>query len=363
MSPASNTTVVSASDAGAAAMPLPAFRGDAASDGVPCVAQLAVLLAGQSASTRAPSISTGLGLPVAALPVTAERSLAACWVRRIVRAGFRGTVVVAVASEAEAGYYRQIGAALGPDMPAAVCGDATEAVRRGSALRIEVRIDTAGHRGPAGTIGDVASDHADRHGWSAADGGMLVIEASNAPNLDLPRFYAAIDPVGGALVGAAIDGSPCGVHWMSASALALVPRIGYFDLKEQLIPALVGSGRRVHAWMGTHESCRISDRASYLRAAALMQAAGAESIARDAVIEPGARVRGGSVVCRGATIERGALVVDAVVLPGARVCADAVVARSIVPPGSHVPRGYLVVDEVFGALGSVARSGTEGGAA
>jgi hypothetical protein len=45
------------------------------------------------------------------------------------------------------------------------------------------------------------------------------------------------------------------------------------------------------------------------------------------------------------------------------VCADAVVARSIVPPGSHVPRGYLVVDEVFGALGSVARSGTEGGAA
>jgi hypothetical protein len=49
-------------------------------------------------------------------------------------------------------------------------------------------------------------------------------------------------------------------------------------------------------------------------------------------------------------------------MPGARVCADAVVARSIVPPGSHVPRGYLVVDEVFGALGSATKYATEGGA-
>jgi carbonic anhydrase/acetyltransferase-like protein (isoleucine patch superfamily) len=55
-------------------------------------------------------------------------------------------------------------------------------------------------------------------------------------------------------------------------------------------------------------------------------------------------------------------VVDSVVLPGARVCADAVVARSVVPPGSHVPCGYLVVDEIFGELGSAAKSGTEGGA-
>ena len=39
-----------------------------------------------------------------------------------------------------------------------------------------------------------------------------------------------------------------------------------------------------------------------------------------------------------------------------------VVARSIVPPGSHVPCGYLVVDEIFGALGSASKSGTEGGA-
>jgi mannose-1-phosphate guanylyltransferase len=355
MSPTSNTTDVSASVAGAAAMPSSAGRADAPPGGVSCVAQLAVLLAGQSASTRAPIISTSLGLPVAALPVTAERSLAACWVRRIVRAGFRGTVVLAVASEVEAGYFRQLEASLAADLQSPPNG--------GAPSRIEVRIDTAGHRGPAGTIGDVAADHAAHHGWRAADGGMLVIEASNAPNLDLARFYGGIDSDGGALVGAAIDGSPCGVHWMSASALALVPRIGYFDLKEQLIPAVVASGRRVHAWMGTHEPCRISDRASYLRAAALMQAAGAESIAPDAVIEAGARVRGGSMICRGATVERGALVVDAVVLPGARVCADAVVARSVVPPGSHVPRGYLVVDEVFGALGSVARSGTEGGAA
>jgi ADP-glucose pyrophosphorylase len=93
-----------------------------------------------------------------------------------------------------------------------------------------------------------------------------------------------------------------------------------------------------------------------------MQAAGAAALAPDAIIETGATVRGSSIVCRGAAVERGALVVDSVVMPGARVCADAVVARSIVPPGSHVPRGYLVVDEVFGALGSATKYATEGGA-
>jgi hypothetical protein len=38
------------------------------------------------------------------------------------------------------------------------------------------------------------------------------------------------------------------------------------------------------------------------------------------------------------------------------------VARSIVPPGSQVPCGYFVVDEIFGELGLATKAGTEGGA-
>lgn len=349
MSPLSTTSDVRASAAVASAMP------DGGS--VPCVAQLAVLLAGQSSSTRAPRISTSLGIPTAALPITAERSLAECWIRRLALAGFRGTVVIAAATAEEARYYRQIRPPeLPAPVPAAVEGPSTEPIA------IEVRVDTSSHRGPAGTLGDIAQERIAAGARNAVDGGMLVIEASNPPNADLPKFLAAIDPTQGALVGAAVDGSPCGVLWLSDAAIALVPRIGFYDLKEQMVPAIVASGRKVHAWMGSHESCRVSDRVSFLRAVALMQAAGAAALAPDAIIETGATVRGSSIVCRGAAVERGALVVDSVVMPGARVCADAVVARSIVPPGSHVPRGYLVVDEVFGALGSATKYATEGGA-
>ena len=348
----------SLSEAGAtapSAIASPVAAPQAASQAASCAATLAILLAGQSQTTRHAQLSTSLGLPTAALPINGERNLVECLIRRMVDAGFRGTMVLALASEAERAFYANI------VLPAQV--DA-------GLVRLEVRVDTAGHRGAGGTVGDVWADV--RREACARDatvalesvhaGGVIVIEASTPPNFELARFLAAIDPAHGALIGAALDLTPAGVVWVSREAVALVPAIGFFDLKEQLVPAIVASGRSVHACVGSEESCRIVDRETYLHAVALMRAAGAEQFAADAVIEPGARVRGDSIVCRGAVVERGALVVDAAVLPGARVCADAVVARSIVPPGSHVPRGYLVVDEVFGALGSAAKSGTEGGA-
>lgn len=334
----------SLSESGPGALASPASPTSVAS----CPASLAILLAGQSQTTRHAQLSTSLGLPTAALPINGERNLVECWIRRMVDAGFRGTMVLALASEAERAFYANI--RLPEQFDAGL-------------VRIEVRVDTAGHRGAGGTIGDVWRDACTAGADEATQaGGVIVIEASTPPNFELCKFLAAIDPTQGALIGAALDLTPSGVAWVSRESIALVPAIGFFDVKEQLVPAIVASGRAVHACIGAEESCRIVDRETYLHAVALMRAAGAEPFAADAVIEDGARVRGDSIVCRGAVVERGALVVDAVVLPGARVCADAVVARSVVPPGSHVPRGYLVVDEVFGALGSAARSGTEGGA-
>jgi len=308
----------------------------------PCAATLAVLLAGRSSSTRPSPLSRSLGLPVAALPINAERNLAECWVRRLAVAGFRGTAVLALAAESDRAYFEQI------EVPAGVA--------------LEVRVDSSGHRGAGGTVGDTWRERFDGMDAAARGGGVLVAEVSNAPLFDFARLYAAIDRRLGAVIGAADDATPAGVSWFSTDALSLVPAIGFFDLKEQLVPAVVAAGRRVEAVVGTHASCRIADLESYRRAIALVCADGSFVAAPDAVIEPGATVRGASIVCRGAVVEQGALVVDTAVLPGARVCADAVVARSIVPPGSHVPRGYLVVDEIFGELGSTGRLGTEGGA-
>jgi len=313
-----------------------------AHEAAPCAATLAVLLAGQSSSTRPSRLTRSLGLPTAALPVNAERNLAECWVRRLADAGFRGTVALAVAHEHDRAYYGQI------TVP--------------HSIKLEVRVDSSGHRGAGGTLGDAWRERMPSMDEGAAKGGALVIEVTNSPNFDFGRLFAAIDLRLGAVIGAAADATPAGISWFSTEALALIPAIGFFDLKEQFIPAIVATGRRVEAVVGGEEACRIADIASYLRAIALLRAGGGASIAADATVEDGAIVRGNSIVCRGAVVERGALVVDTAVLPGARVCADAVVARSVVPPGSHVPRGYLVVDEVFGALGSSSRLGTEGSA-
>lgn len=307
-----------------------------------CPARVAVILAGRGATTRTVALSTALGLPVAALPINAERNLVECWIKRIVAGGFRGKVVLAINSESERAYYASLEAPEG--------------------VEIVVRVDTSGHRGAGGTTGDAWAELEERGLGELARGGAVVVESSNLPLFDFARFFGDIDLRDGALVGATDGAEPAGIVWLSAAALAAIPRIGYFDLKEQLVTALVASGRRVRASCGAAEACRINDLRSYLRAVSMMHAAGTASRCADAVVEPGAVVRGASLICRGAAVERGALVVDAIILPGARVCADAVVARSIVPPGAHVPCGYLVVDEIFGALGSVARSATEGGA-
>jgi hypothetical protein len=314
----------------------------AASPTAGCSARVAFVLAGRGATTRTVALSTALGLPVAALPINSERNLVECWVKRMAEGGFRGHVVLAITSESERAFYSALQAPPG--------------------ITLQVQVDTSGHRGAGGTLGDRWNELVDSLDAQGRAGGAIVVEASNVPIFDFGAFFAAVDPSQGAFIGASADATPAGIMWLSPDALGLVPRIGYFDLKEQLVTAIVRSGKRVGAHFGPTESCRISDRVSYLRAVSLIQADGAEGRCDDAVVESGAVVRGASLLCRGAVVERGALVVDSIILPGARVCCDAVVARSIVPPGSHVPCGYLVVDEIFGALGSAARSGTEGGA-
>lgn len=314
----------------------------AASSLHPCIATTAVLLAGHPSSVRGPSVSTALGIPTAALPIDGHASLAALWIDALVAGGFRGEIVIAVANEAAASFHRHLESDAHPS------------------ATVRVRVDTAQHRGAAGLIGDIARERPATPA-ETADRGMIVIEASTTPPEGLAEFASRATADCDAIVGASLDGTPNGVYWLSAEAIGLIPGIGYFDLKEQLLPAIVASGRRIHAWICADENHRVDELASYLGAVARLHdlERGAHPTA---TVEPGAEVRGSSVLCRGAVVEHGALVVDSVLLPGARVCADAVVARSVIPPGTHVPRGYLVVDEVFGALGSNARLATEGSA-
>lgn len=312
-----------------------------------CPATLAVLLAGRSAASRSAQFATSLGLPTAALPIDEEQSISERWIALLAHAGFRGRVVIATSDAGDTEFYGRIA------LPEGISAES---------IAIELRVDTAAHRGPAGTVGDAWRAFEARTEAEARGSGVIVIECSNAPNFDMRAFVAAIRPETEALIGAAVDATPAGVSYFSRAALALVPTIGYFDLKEQLVPAASAAGMKVCASFGAEESCRIADRESYLHATAMMLGASAPAIAAGAIVHPDACVRGSSIVCRGATVGARALVIDSVLLPGSAVGSDAVVARSVVPPASHIPNGYLIVDEVFGALGSAAKSGTEGGA-
>jgi len=181
----------------------------------------------------------------------------------------------------------------------------------------------------------------------------------------------AIEPASEATVLATAAGQPCGVMHLTAKAVSRIPTIGYFDLKEQLLPALAAQGGIVPAIQTPIVPHRISDLRSYLALVA-GQAQGAASpasstesstasstasslVSESAEIQGGANVASDVLVGRGVQVHAGAVVVGSVLMPGAIVGRDAIVARSVIPPGSRVPAGARVIDEVFASLGESER--------
>lgn len=290
----------------------------------------AVLLAGSLRVARAAPLSGALGLPVASLPVDARCSVLAWWLDALLRQRVTDGVSVAVADETERSFYERI------------------AVEADCDKRFGVWIDRNQHRGAGGTV----RDHVDDLGVEAIPGGMLIAECSTFGDFDLPGFVAAIDPASDATVLAGPDGSPCGVMHLSLQAIRRIPTIGYFDLKEQLLPAIAAAGGRVPVVRSRGAPFRISDRRSYLALVDARRAGGAPMISDAAHIDPSAIIEGGSLIGRGAVVKERAIVSGSVVMPGAMVGAGAVVARSIVPPGVRIPAGSRIIDEVFASLAS-----------
>jgi NDP-sugar pyrophosphorylase family protein len=165
----------------------------------------------------------------------------------------------------------------------------------------------------------------------------------------------AWSPELGGVVGVSGNDEPAGVYVFIRRMLDYVPRIGYFDLKEQFLPALAKDGVAVApVWLG-ERMIRLRDRASYL-AAVRRSLQGGDDPKRARRVSPRASVSGSAmldgfcVVEDGAVIEDGAVVHDTVVLNGATVGGGAVVSRSIVGPLAAVaPRRRVVREIVFDA--------------
>jgi hypothetical protein len=346
-----------------AAVPAPVGSGQAS---------LCVLLAGHRAMRPGISVAHDLGIPVAALPIDADRSLAEAWDEAAEAASIARRRLLALTHASERPYFERSKVAGRGETSAAGESRITHADEPREGLLLCV--DRADHRGAAGTVADLwdAETEVAKH----ASAGAFVIEASAWPGFDLRGFAAAVEAARDgiirtsgadperpwAFVGAAPaeEGAdelrPAGVFYLSAGALRLVPRVGYFDLKEQLLAAIVGAGGRVQSWIGARRFARVVGRESYLEAIRMRLEAGGRSRADDLILESGAEIRGSTIACRGVHMGERSLVVDSAILPGARIGAGAIVARSVVPPGALVPQGAFVVDQVFASF-----TGTPGG--
>jgi hypothetical protein len=214
---------------------------------------------------------------------------------------------------------------------------------------LEVRItrEPSQWRGSAGLLLDLCAPF-------ASDATILVIEGSRWLGASLGPLladHARRDAL--VTVACTPDLCPAGVYTMRRSALDLVPRIGYLDLKEQLFSKLVGTRGRVHIHtLQPPGAMPLRTLDQFL--AASFAAAG---------VSPGA-----SIISPSARIASDATVVGSVIMDSAQVQSRAIVARSIILKGAAVNNDEEVVDALVGPVhqrltgARISRSFLSGGA-
>jgi len=229
-------------------------------------------------------------------------------------------------------------------------------------------------RGAAGAVRDAAR---------ASDAATFVVTDGTAiPTVDLRDLLTAHQASGAAVtvvvhsepscLGEPHSQAPSGMYVFDRHALDVVPDRGFYDIKENLIPALHRSGERVHAYAARSASPRVLNAASYLAVNEWMVeqvvAAGSQPegyvktgeclFHRDAVIAGDATFIGPVLVGAGARIMSGAVVVgptsigcEAVLGPCVLVSRSAIWRRSVV-------HEQAVADQCLVADDSVVDAGT-----
>lgn len=223
----------------------------------------------------------------------------------------------------------------------------------GVALSIEAQRDA--FRGPAGIARDAA-------GAEDPDATLLIAEAARYCGADLVAFADRhAERQADVTVATNPDGSPAGIYLVRAGTLAIVPEVGFTDLKEQWLSKAREKGYAVWCHvlrepgamlLRTREDCVCAARAASGAVATLR---------RHPVLGDSTGLDDGvAVVASGVKVGKGAIVRDSIVCAGAEVGADAVVVRSVVGPGARVEPGGHVVDLVL--MGADARNGSADGA-
>lgn len=308
----------------------------------------AVILAGR---IRPTPMRAALDVHVLCLPVGLRGSLLDAWLDALERVGGVRDVAVVVNSAEDV------------ETVMATAGTHHRQAAQGPSLR--VLSEPAAWRGAAGILRDVTDQLAPEDLVIVCEGKLLPA-ASLSPLLE--AFHGRGPQVSG-VVGVCGADEPAGVYLFTKRAIDRIPDIGYFDLKEQLLPALRKDGHRIVTARLGDAVWRLRDLDSYLAtvrqsmtgsgaAARMIRASERASISGSAILD------GFCVIEPGAVIEDGAVVHDSVVLWGATIGGGAVVSRSVIGPLAVVePRTRLVHAFIGRPASSRSRSKQSGGAA
>ena len=285
-----------------------------------------VLLAG---TLRPSPLRAALDVPVLRLPMGREGAVLDCWLRSM--SDLEGLSEIQIVVNSDLDVQR-----LSP--PISAPGD----------VPIRLRAEPASWRGAGGIVHDVMED-------ASLESIVIVAEANILPPSSLSPLLEAWSSGVGGLVGVGGVDEPAGVYVFTRHSFECVPPIGYFDLKEQFLPALAREGVNVAPVPLGERMIRLRDRKSYLSAVRRSlqiekDGGAARRVSSGASVSGSAMLDGFCIVEEGAVIEDGAVVHDTVVLSGATIGGGAVVSRSIVGPLCAVaPRQRVVREVVFEA--------------
>lgn len=187
----------------------------------------------------------------------------------------------------------------------------------------------------------------------------MLLEAHQGGQCDLTVMFNPADENPGQL------GRASGIHVCAGKVLEHIPRGGYFDIKEGLIPEMVRAGKSVHAAVLPNHAGNFRDRSEYLRAISDYlentenlnpDTAKFEQkdfrgvwIAKDAEVHSTAKVCGPAVIMDRVRVSSGAVIIGPTVLGSdVEVGADAVVVGSVVWDGATLEADCRVQRSLIG---------------
>lgn len=206
--------------------------------------------------------------------------------------------------------------------------------------------------GPAGCIREAAGNEENQL--------LLVLPAGlvSPPEID---FLLHAHHQGGAELTMFLNpGSTNGKHYVQTSGIYIcnssivkhIPKRGYFDIKEGLIPVILRAGKKIHAAMLPKHAGNFRNRQQYLFAVnnyltdapelcpdlKLRKSADSQNfwMAADSTVDQGARVFGPVVIMSGTCISNGAVIIGPTILGNNVVIEkDSIVVNSVLWDGVH----------------------------